>query len=511
MQSLEDTVVLFGKYQICRVIGRGRSGTVFLARHLGLDEFRAIKRVPREDTEFYREAAVLKDLRHPGIPIIYDLEEDANYYYLIEEYLEGESLSALVEREGRLKRAEVISFGMELCRIISYLHLFKPNPILYLDLQPNNILICRGTLKLIDFDQAVTSRMAKTQLRRYGTPGFAAPEQYTGEPLDERTDIYAIGILLYYMGTGHLPQGGEDEAEHRAERGAGPNVWPEYACFSEQESKELGGELAALIVGCLCRRKEERCRSAAQVLEDLLKLKSGVFAENQIPLLRVAVAGSRHGMGVTHVSLSVVSYLSGNGFHCLYREQNESGAVRKAAHFLGGSPDEYGIFHIEGWAMKPEYGQCVMLEQPPYDAVVDDFGTGLQPVLDEDYDLVLLVCGAGWWERDDSFDSIRFLAQNKNLRVLFNHVSQNKKMIFPGDIAKIKFYRLPLFPLTGKTEFMDHFWKEVTAGTKGGKIAEKLRAERKPTAGRGPFTWELLRKLPGCFAGSGRFWKNRRN
>lgn len=169
-QSVEDTI-LFGKYRIDRVIGRGRSGTVFLARHLALDEWRAIKRVPRECQGFAREAAVLKELKHPGIPVIYDLEEDSSYYYLIEEYLDGESLYALIERQGGLARAKAFSYGIELCRIISYLHSIEPNPILYLDLQPRNILICQGALKLIDFDQAVTARFAQTMRERYGTEG----------------------------------------------------------------------------------------------------------------------------------------------------------------------------------------------------------------------------------------------------------------------------------------------------------------------------------------------------
>ena len=71
--------VLFGKYQLCRILGTGRIGTVFLAVHLGLEEYRAVKRVPRSfhDYEhFRREALILKELRHPGIPIIYDIEED---------------------------------------------------------------------------------------------------------------------------------------------------------------------------------------------------------------------------------------------------------------------------------------------------------------------------------------------------------------------------------------------------------------------------------------------------
>ena len=85
------------------MIGRGRSGTVFLARHLGLDEGRAKKRNRRTESGFIQEAALLKRLRHPGIPIIYDLEIDENYYYLIEEYLCGESLYAQNKRKGRMQ------------------------------------------------------------------------------------------------------------------------------------------------------------------------------------------------------------------------------------------------------------------------------------------------------------------------------------------------------------------------------------------------------------------------
>ena len=158
MQETEDTV-LFGKYQITGTLGTGRNGTVLLAVHLGLREYRAIKRVRKEQRPgvFLREAEILKSLRDPGIPVIYDLEEDQNYFYIIEEYLEGHSLSALMKERGSLTRAEIAAYGSELCRILVYLHSLKPNPILHLDLQPKNLMICGGALKLIDFDQAVFS------------------------------------------------------------------------------------------------------------------------------------------------------------------------------------------------------------------------------------------------------------------------------------------------------------------------------------------------------------------
>ncbi|RHV72550.1 hypothetical protein DXB05_10785 [Clostridium sp. OF13-4] len=169
-----------------RVIGRGRSGTVFLARHLGLDEERAIKRVRRTESGFIQEAALLKRLRHPGIPIIYDLEIDENYYYLIEEYLCGESLYARIERTGSLQTGELIRLGIELCRIMNYLHSFKPNPILYLDLHPGNLLICREQLKLIDFDQAALASLSRNDL-------FAMEQKALQPPNSTREGLWMRG------------------------------------------------------------------------------------------------------------------------------------------------------------------------------------------------------------------------------------------------------------------------------------------------------------------------------
>ncbi len=123
---------------MCRELGNGRSGTVYLAYHVELEEYRAVKVVPKSladyDT-FRKEALFLKTLRHPGIPIVYDVEEDTGYSYLIEEYLEGESLYALVKRLGSLSVKAAADLGIQICRIIQFMNSAE-NPILYLDLQP---------------------------------------------------------------------------------------------------------------------------------------------------------------------------------------------------------------------------------------------------------------------------------------------------------------------------------------------------------------------------------------
>ena len=443
-EKAEDTI-LFGKYRISRVIGRGRSGTVFLARHLGLDEDRAIKRVPRTGAEIAGEAELLKKLRHPGIPVIYDLESDANYFYLIEEYLDGESLRALVEREGSLTKARRIQFGIELCQIIDYLHSSESNPILYLDLQPGNILICRGTLKLIDFDRAVFASRAGALKAYYGTRGFAAPEQYDGGPLDVRTDIYAIGALLFYMGTGRFPR--------------------------EEDAAEAAGsaeKLTAVTGRCLSRRKEARYQNVSEVLEALKELERGTVLtreerRNDGPLLRVAAAASRSGAGATSLALAAASFLEGLGISCLYREKNGTGAVRKMAAYRNGVPDDYGIFHMRGLALKPEYGPFVKLCEPVFSAVADDYGTGVEAVLEEEYDVIFLLCGAREWEMEDSIRAARLLVRRGGLRLVFCRGAGGRSPALPADLCRIPCFRAPDFSLTPDAETED-FFRETMGG-----------------------------------------------
>ena len=203
MQETEDTV-LFGKYQITGTLGTGRNGAVLLAVHLGLREYRAIKRVRKEQRPgaFLREAEILKSLRDPGIP-------DQNYFYIIEEYLEGHSLSALMKERGSLTRAEIAAYGSELCRILVYLHSLKPNPILHLDLQPKNLLVCHEQVKLLDFDHADFLDGANREPVRFGTPGYAAPEQSGDMELGVYTDVYQIGALLFWLLTGETMERGD--------------------------------------------------------------------------------------------------------------------------------------------------------------------------------------------------------------------------------------------------------------------------------------------------------------
>lgn len=478
---IEDTT-LFGKYQLCRVLGRGRSGTVYLAKHIDLEEYRAIKQVPKACVgyeQFRREALILKSIRHPGIPVVYDLEEDEEFSYLIEEFLEGDSLYALVSDMGHFSKAMTVRYGIQICRLVSILHSSRPIPILYLDLQPKNLLVCHDTVKLVDFDHAVHLDEAEHLTKRYGTIGCAAPEQYTGEILDERTDIYAIGAVLYYMLTGTFPDGS-----------------PVY------RRELIGRDLADVIRRCLDRDPKLRYESADRLCEELERIqekmaekRQGVFRNDHLSSLTIAVAGAAPGAGATHVAIGLAMYLRRCGLSVLYEEKNGSGAVRQFASCAGAVCDRYGIYRICGLPMLPSYGEAVKLEPHPFGIVVQDCGVLSPSFSQTPADGYLLVCGAKPWQWEMARDAVSISGALSETAVIYNHFCRQLKMRLPCPAREANCFLMPQCsnPFASAKQ-MQKFYHEVfltLTGQRTGGIVRRLYG-----------VIERLRKGPGGRWGS---------
>lgn len=235
---------------------------MYLAEHLKLNQYRAIKCIPKtlsRSASPDMEAGLLKNLRHPGIPMIYDTEEDESYYYVVEEYIQGESLFAFVQNQDNISQETVISFGIQLCEIIEYLHNQKPKPILYLDLKPEHIILCGKQLKLIDFSIATELNDSGNLFRSCGTRGFAAPEQYTGCGIKQQTDIFGIGAVLYYMLT--------------------KEILPPLLKASFTFPKYCSNNFKKIILKAVSPGLEQRYRYVEQLRLELEKLYSGRIAE----------------------------------------------------------------------------------------------------------------------------------------------------------------------------------------------------------------------------------------
>ena len=256
---LEPGFVLEGKYKIDAVIGKGGMSTVYLARHQRLNQKWAIKEINREYCENYEiisrqlveEADILKNLNHPGLPKIIDIIEKEDTIWMVMEFIEGITLKEFLRQNKSAKEEQVLIWGRQLCKVLSYLHSRKP-PIIYRDLKPENIILQKnGRLTLIDFGTAREYCYEKNSrdLIYFGTKGYAAPEQYGGMgQTDERTDIYCLGATLYSLLTGH----NLDK--------------PPYRVRPEQYWKDdISSELKKVILKCIQSEPEKRYQSCGEL------------------------------------------------------------------------------------------------------------------------------------------------------------------------------------------------------------------------------------------------------
>ena len=212
------TVLIQQRYRILSQIGQGGFGAVYRAadtkfgnRMLALKEMNTaalgVHDIQEATEAFQHEALLLAGLTHSNLPRIYDQFSEAGHWYLVMDYIEGETLDVYLQRMGnRLPVEEVLAIGIELCTVLNYLHTHQP-PIIFRDLKPANVMRTpEGHLLLIDFGIARYFKpgQAKDTIA-LGSPGFAAPEQYGKAQTTPRADIYSLGAMLHSMLSGIDP------------------------------------------------------------------------------------------------------------------------------------------------------------------------------------------------------------------------------------------------------------------------------------------------------------------
>ncbi len=212
---LVSGTILQSRYCILREIGTGGMGMVYLAEDIHLNGYRcAIKemspsQVPPQDrnwaiSAFKQEAHMLSTLNHPGIVRVSDYFAENSNWYLVMEYIEGQTLETYLGRQG-LPTQLAVSYMDQLCAVLDYLHRQNP-PVIFRDLKPGNIMVKpTGEIKLIDFGIARFFKPGQTHNTvNLGTPGYASPEHGSGQT-DNRSDIYSLGVLLLQLVTGYDP------------------------------------------------------------------------------------------------------------------------------------------------------------------------------------------------------------------------------------------------------------------------------------------------------------------
>jgi serine/threonine protein kinase len=222
--------VIDGRYKVLELIGEGGMGRVFLAEHVEIGKRVAVKilhpvygRMPELVERFRREARAASRIGHPHIVDVTDsgTTKDDQVYFVME-YLEGVELASVIDREGALNVTRCLRLSAQICRALSAAHAVG---IIHRDLKPENVFLTvrEGTsdfVKVLDFGIAKSAEAEEARAHRLthpgmamGTPEYMAPEQAAGRPADARTDVYAVGAILYEMLTGSPPYSGDNFME----------------------------------------------------------------------------------------------------------------------------------------------------------------------------------------------------------------------------------------------------------------------------------------------------------
>jgi serine/threonine protein kinase len=299
------------QYRLTRLVARTAMATIFEALDTVAGVPVALK-IPHLHVEgdvvgfarFEREEGIGRRLRHPGLVRILEPRHKSRPYIAME-YVQGSTLRAVLAEQGTLPTQQALALAIKLCEVLGYLH---QHGVVHRDIKPENIVLSADDQpKLLDFGIALDRQARRLTWQRlsatFGTPDYVAPEQIAGRRGDARTDVYALGTLLFEMLTGHLPFSGDDPQlllyakSHRE-----PAAPRQYA-------SGLDPAVERIVLKALDQLPRNRYQSAAEMLEDLrdpaaaqagaAALPSGAAAGRARPariLVRTIIAGVLAGL-----------------------------------------------------------------------------------------------------------------------------------------------------------------------------------------------------------------------
>ncbi len=281
--ELPEKTLLGGRYQLESRIGQGGMGAVYKAsdtrfnnRAVAIKEMSRAgltpNRIQEAEDAFERESRLLADLVHPNLPRIYDYFTEEERSYLVMDFIEGETLEDYLDHKGGgpVTLEQALDWGMQLCDVLSHLHTHQP-PIIFRDLKPSNVMISNGHIYLIDFGIARIFKPGQSHdTVAFGSPGFAAPEQYGKAQSTPRSDIYSLGALLHCLLTG-----------------VDPSEQPFFFRPASELNSAVPLELESLLARMLDMKVENRPTSAQEVAKTLRHIEdqriSGTLTRSTVP------------------------------------------------------------------------------------------------------------------------------------------------------------------------------------------------------------------------------------
>ena len=274
---MTETQVWSGRYELVRRLARGGMAEVHLARDLLLDRPVALKvlypelsRDPSFVERFRREAQAAANLSHPNIVSVYDWGEEEGTYFIVMEYVDGESLASLVHRAGALQADEAAEIGAEIAAALAVAH---RNHMVHRDVKPGNVLIDRnGQIKVTDFGiaRAVNTTENLTQPGSVmGTATYFSPEQAQGLGVDPRSDVYSLGVVLYELVTGGPPFSADSPVAVAYKHVREDPVLP------SRRNPEVPADFERIILTAMNKNPDDRYANALELRDDLVRFRQG--------------------------------------------------------------------------------------------------------------------------------------------------------------------------------------------------------------------------------------------
>ncbi len=281
-----------GRYQIIEELGKGGMGKVYKVFDQEVQAKMALKLIKPEVSadkntidRFRNELKIARDISHKNICRMYDLGREAGNYFITMEYVSGEDLKSFIRRSRQLVVGTAIFIAKQVCDGLAEAHRLG---VVHRDLKPGNIMIDKeGNAKIMDFGiaRSISVKGITGAGVMIGTPEYMSPEQVEGKEVDQRSDIYSLGIILYEMLTGQVPFEGDTPFT------IGVKQKSEIPKNPRELNVQIPQDLSRLVLKCLEKDKERRYQNADELRADLEKIEKGIpTTERPIPKRKTVTA-----------------------------------------------------------------------------------------------------------------------------------------------------------------------------------------------------------------------------
>ncbi len=272
-----------GRYEIIEELGKGGMGRVYRVEDKKIKQEIALKLIKPDIASdkktierFKNELTTARTIRHKNVCAMFDLGEEKGQHYITMEYISGEDLKGSIRRFGHLPIGKSISIAGQICEGLAEAHNLG---VVHRDLKPNNIMIDKdGNARIMDFGiaRSIREKGITGSGIMIGTPEYMSPEQVEAKDVDQRSDIYSLGVVLYEMTTGRLPFEGDTPfaigIKHKSEAPKDPKEF----------NPQIPDDLSAVILKCLEKEKGKRYQNIGEVKSELEKIEKGLPTTDRV-------------------------------------------------------------------------------------------------------------------------------------------------------------------------------------------------------------------------------------